>query len=252
MIKEILLDDNGTSQQADFPEVRNRVILQLRPVAQEYFSSRGLTRKTFAGEVIYEDGALFTHAVFPHEGVISLMAEMEDGRTIEKTSLGLEGFLGLALIMGGGVAISRSVVQVPGYASWISVADLDVALEEFVCVREAMLRYAQAFIVQTMESVACNGLHSAEQRISRWLLHARDRIMSDEFLLKQQTLSDTLGVRRATVSSVCAQLQKDGILEYSRGVIRIVDRQRLEQRTCQCYARVMRASLLSERYGGVA
>ncbi|WP_244468747.1 Crp/Fnr family transcriptional regulator [Devosia limi] len=221
------------------------MILELRPAAQEFLLSRSLTRKTFVGEVIYEDRAQFTHAVFPHEGVISLMAEMEDGRTIEKTSLGFEGFLGLALIMGGGVAISRSVVQVPGYTSWISVADLDEALAEFVCVREAMLRYAQALIVQTMESVACNGLHSAEQRISRWLLHARDRVMSDQFTMKQQTLSETLGVRRATVSAVCAQLQKDGILEYSRGELKIIDRPRLEQRSCQCYARVTNASLLS-------
>ncbi|MGV8831773.1 MAG: Crp/Fnr family transcriptional regulator [Devosia sp.] len=236
----------------DLGEIRNCVILQLRPLAQEFFARRGLTRETFAGEVIYEDGAQFTHAVFPHEGVISLMAEMENGRSIEKTSVGLEGFLGLGLIMGSGLAISRAVVQVPGYASWISVADLEEALEEFVCLRGAMLSYALALIVQSMESVACNGMHSAEQRISRWLLHARDRVMSDQFMLKQQALSETLGVRRATVSMICAQFQKDGIIEYSRGAMKILDRKRLEHKTCQCYARVVRASLLPKRSEGGA
>lgn len=225
-------------------EVRNRVILQLRPAAQEFLARRSLTRETYVGEVIYEDGAPFTHAVFPHEGVISLMATMENGKTVEKTSIGVEGFLGFALIMGGGNSISRSVVQVPGYASWLSIADLDEALIEFVCVREAMLNYARSLITQVMESVACNSMHSAEQRISRWLLQARDRVSGDRFLLTQQSLGEVLGLRRQTVSEVCSQLQERGILDYSRGALTIVDRAALEEHSCECYWRVRRASLL--------
>lgn len=225
-------------------EIRNRVVRALRPAAQDFLAKRLTTRATVAGEVIYEDGAPFTHAVFPHHGVFSLMARMQNGKTVEKASIGVEGFLGFALILGGGNAISTSVVQVPGYASWLSIADLDEALAEFECVRETMLRYAKSLITQLMESVACNSLHSAEQRLGRWLLHAHDRIDGDRFMITQQALSEILGLRRATVSETCSQLQSVGILDYSRGVITIVDRLALERRACECYRRVCRASLL--------
>lgn len=228
---------------------RNRVILSLRPAAQEFFSARGVIRTMTGGEVIYEDGAPFTHAIFPHEGVLSLMAKMESGRSVEKTSIGLEGFLGFGVVMGGDAAMSTSVVQVPGYASWLALADLAEALEEFVCVRETMLRYAKALITQTMESVACNSLHSAEQRVSRWLLHAHDRVAGDRIIVTQQAISEVLGLRRATVSNVCSHLQSEGILVYSRGTMTIVDRSALEHHACECYGRVHHASLLMHQAG---
>ena len=224
-------------------EIRNRVLLSLRPAAQEFLSSRLITRQTFAGQVLYEDGAPFTHAVFPHSGVLSLMAHMEDGRSVEKTSIGLEGFLGFVLIMGGSKAISTSTIQVPGYASWLALSDLHEALAEFECVRQVMLRYAASLITQLMESVACNSLHSAEQRVSRWLLQAHDRVAVDRFRLTQQALSEALGLRRATVSEVWSELQKAGILNYSRGTVTVADRSALEERACECYARIRRAWL---------
>ncbi|MGN6490212.1 MAG: Crp/Fnr family transcriptional regulator [Devosia sp.] len=220
-------------------EIRNRLLLSLRPAAQDFIASRIVTRPFGAGEIIYPDGAPFTHAVFPHEGVLSLMAYMGDGKSVEKASIGLEGFLGFALIMGGGgKAISTSVGQVPGYASWLSVADLDEALGEFICVRETMLRYGRLLIAQTMELVACNSLHSAEQRIARWLLHADDRVEGSSFPITQQALGEVLGLRRATVSEVCSKLQEAGALDYSRGILTITDRALLEARACECYQRI--------------
>jgi len=224
--------------------IRNRILTALRPAAQDFISKRVLTRPFSAGEVIYEVGAPFTHAVFPHEGSLSLMAFMEDGRSVEKASIGLEGFLGFVLIMGGGSAISTSVARVPGHASWLSIEDLDEALAEFVCVRETMLRYAKALISQTMESVACNSLHSAEQRIARWLLHVHDRVQGDRFLLTQQAMAESLGLRRATVSDICSQFQRAGLLDYSRGVLTVVERAALESKACECYRRVRLTSLL--------
>ena len=119
------MDSRSQTSPRDLTEIRNRVVLQLRPAAREFFARRALTREISPGEVLYEEGTPFTHAVFPHEGVISLMAEMEDGKTVEKTSIGHEGFIGFSLLMGGSDAISRTVVQVPGYASWLSIEDLD-------------------------------------------------------------------------------------------------------------------------------
>lgn len=219
------------------------IIRALRPDAQQFLAERAHTREIKSGEIIYEDGAPFTHAVFPHEGVLSLMAVMQDGRSVEKTSIGLEGFLGFVLLMGGGKAISRSVVQVPGYASWIAIRNLDQALETYPCVRQAMLRYAKLLITQTMETVACNSLHWAEQRISRWLLHAHDRVKGDKFQIAQQTVSEVLGLRRATVSEVCSRLQDAGIITYSRGSLEVLDRGGLEARSCECYKRINRLLL---------
>lgn len=224
-------------------ELRNRVVASLRPAARQFIAARVHTRPTFAGEIIYEDGAPFTHAVFPHSGLLSLMAEMEDGRSVEKASIGPEGFLGFVLLMGGGNAISRSVVRIPGYASWLSIADLDEALEDFRCVREAMLRYAKSLITQLMESVACNSLHAAEQRVARWLLNAHDSVDGDAFRLTQLAIAEVLGLRRATVSEVCSQLQAAGLLDYARGELSIVDRQGLEGRACECYRRIRTASM---------
>ena len=224
--------------------VRNRVCLALRPMAQEFLAQRCLTREIRAGEVIYREGEPFTHAVFPHEGLISLMAEMSGGKSTEKISIGNEGFLGFVILMGGGRAISTTIVQLPGYASWLSIRDLDEALEEFSCVRETMLRYAKSLITQSLESIACNNLHSAEQRVARWLLGAHDRITGDRFDLTQQTISTVLGLRRATVSEACSRLQAAGAIDYSRGVMTVANRSNLESLACECYAKIRRASVL--------
>lgn len=127
--------------------LRNRILDSIRPQAQEFFRTHADIKPMNTGDVIFEDGAPVTHVVFPHEGVVSIIAEMSNGRSVEKSSIGPEGFLGFSLIMGGGSSLGRSVVQVPGQASWVTIADLDVALEEFQCVREIMLRYAKSHTV---------------------------------------------------------------------------------------------------------
>ncbi|MBZ0163531.1 MAG: Crp/Fnr family transcriptional regulator [Notoacmeibacter sp.] len=219
-------------------KIQNEVLRALRPEAQEFIQARVLTRPIHAGDVIFEDGVPFTHAVFPHEGVLSLMAQEEHGRTVEKASIGREGFLGFAFLLGGGSAISRSIVQVPGYASWLAIRDLDEALEQYECVRQAMLLYAKSLISQLMESVACNTLHSAEQRVTRWLLHAHDRVDGDVVMVTQQAIANALGMRRATINEACSNLQQAGTISYSRGIVNFIDRPALEERVCQCYGRI--------------
>ena len=229
---------------------RNRIFSSLRPAAQEFMRQHALTRETHSGEIIYEEGAHFTHAVFPHSGIISLIAADSDGQQVEKAAIGHEGFLGYELILGGAAgnsAMSRSVVQIPGYASWVSLRDIDEALGEFICVRETMLRYARSLITQTLESVACNSLHSADQRVARWLLNADDNSVGQTFELTQQALADVLGVRRATVSTACAGLQALGAIEYSRGTIHVKDRAILEQHSCNCYFKIKNAALPPDR-----
>jgi CRP-like cAMP-binding protein len=207
----------------------------------EFLQKRLITRSMSVGEVIYEEGAPVTHAVFPHEGVISLMSQMQSGRAVEKASIGHEGFLGFAFILGGGNTVSRSTVRIAGHASWLAIEDLDEAIAEFPCVSDVMLRYSKSFITQLLESVACNSLHTAQQRIARWLLHAHDRVGGDSISLTQEALSEVLGLRRATVSEVWSELQRTGAISYSRGRISILDRQALEESTCECFHRIRKA-----------
>lgn len=219
------------------------MLTSIQPAAEAFFAEHGEVRALRYGDVIFEHGAPVTHLVFPHEGVVSIVAEMDSGKTVEKASIGVEGFLGFAVIMGGGTAVGRSVVQVPGSATWITVADVDTALERFSCVREIMLRYAKSLIVQLMETVACNSLHTAEQRVARWLLHAHDRMTGDTFALKQDSVAQALGLRRATVSAVCSDLMDTGAINYQRGRLTVTGRSVLHDRACECYDRIRLAAL---------
>lgn len=217
------------------PAIRNRVLLATRPDAQVFIAARLLTRPVEAGDVLFDQDAPLSHAIFPQLGVVSMMSHVEDGKSVEKVSVGNEGFLGLTYLMGGSSAVARTVVQVPGYASWLSIADLEEAMERFVCVREAMLNYAKALIIQLMETVACNGLHSAEQRVARWLLLADERMEGSAFTLTQDALGRALALRRATISNICSNLQKTDAITYVRGRVTVVDRHRLHDHACTCY-----------------
>ena len=222
-------------------DTRNRIIQALQPNAIRFLEERAIVRRLSLGQILHEEGDPIPHAIFPHEGVISLMAEMEDGRSVQKVSVGKEGFIGICCVLGGGTAISKAVVQVEGYASWISIDDLDAAYAEYPCVGIALLHYAKSLTVQLMESVACNTLHGAEQRVSRWLLSAHDRVSSDTFKLTQKTLSEVLGLRRATVNSVSKSLMDRGAISYSRGTVTITGRHQLEAAACRCYGRIRNA-----------
>lgn len=222
-------------------DTNNCVIQALRPDAIRFLEERAIVRRLSQGQTLHREGDPLTHAIFPHEGVVSMMAKMQDERSVEKVSVGNEGFIGICCILGGGDTIGTAVVQVQGYASWISIEDLDEAYAQYPCVRAAMLQYAKSLIVQLMESVACNSLHRAEQRVSRWLLSAHDRVNSDTFPLTQAAISQVLGLRRATVSSACRTLMNEGAIKYSRGAVTITDRSVLEGNTCECYGRIQMA-----------
>lgn len=220
----------------------NKILASLPPEVRSFLERRAEKKEMKAGDVIFEEGAVITHAVFPHEGVISLIANMENGRGVEKSLIGPEGFLGFAIAMGGKTVLGRSVVQVAGHASWVPVAEVEVALLRFECLREALLRFTKAHISQLMESLACTSLHSAEQRVSRWLLQAHDRVAGDTFHITQETVATLLALRRATVNAVCTDLMDTGAISYHRGALRVIDRGRLLDKACECYGRIQMAA----------
>jgi CRP-like cAMP-binding protein len=222
---------------------RNQIILSTRPQAQDFLLSHSQIRPLTAGQTIYRAGEDVTHAILPHDGIISLLAQPGAGRTVEKASIGMEGFVGFTHLMGGKSALGDVVVSVDGNATWLALAELQAAMDQFACVRSAMLAYARCLIVQLLESVACNSLHTAEQRVTRWLLMAHDRMAAPEFTLTQESLASLLGLRRATVSRICSDLAARGAITYSRGRLAIVDRTALEASGCDCYHRTSLARI---------
>lgn len=220
----------------------NHVLATLTADARDFFVERSQMREMNTGDIIFANGAPVTHLVFPLEGVVSFIGELAGNKSVEKVSIGPEGFLGFALIMASDTSLGTSVVQVPGRALWFPTADFDQATTRFRGVRSAMLRYAKALMMQLMESVACSSLHTAEQRVSRWLLQAHDRVSGDEFQVTQEAISRLLALRRATVNAACSELMNAGAITYNRGRLTVRNRKILHARCCPCYDRIRSAT----------
>jgi CRP-like cAMP-binding protein len=190
--------------------------------------------------VLVESGSQLQHAYFPHGGVICLMAAMRKGGA-ETATVGPEGFIGFEALLGSSVASQRVLVQVEGTASRLPIQTLTDAAHESASLRGLLLGYVRYFLIQVLQSVACNGLHSVQERFARWLLMAHDRVGTDSFRLTQEFLADLLGIHRPSVTIVARTLQAAGLISYSRGLITITDRKGLEEATCECYDMVRQA-----------
>ena len=191
-------------------------------------------------QVLADPGEELDQAYFPHSGAISLMASMRDGYA-EIGMVGLEGFVGLNGVLGSAAASRRILVQISGVATRIPVRPLRAAMEQSGTLRAAIHRYVGARFVQIGQSVACNALHSVEERFARWLLMAHERARRDTFELTQELLAEMLGVHRPSVTVVARGMQSAGLIRYSRGVITVSNRKGLEAVSCECYGVVRRA-----------
>jgi CRP-like cAMP-binding protein len=187
--------------------------------------------------VFYEPNQLITHVYFPVSGVASLLMLGENGAAVEVGTVGNEGMVGIPVFLGQDATPSRALMQVPGAALRMPVAVFRQEVMETPGSRlEVLLQYyTHALMVQMAQSVACNRLHTVEQRAARWLLTTRDRVGGPTYPLTQEFLAQMLGVRRASVSEVASTLQEEGLLTYTRGVITILDSEGMEARACTCY-----------------
>ncbi|HYL48689.1 MAG TPA: Crp/Fnr family transcriptional regulator [Stellaceae bacterium] len=190
--------------------------------------------------ILIDAGAPLRYAYFPHGGVICLMAALRKG-VAETATIGAEGFVGFTAILGGRTSSQRALVQMGGTASRLPTDVLVSAARRNPALRNLLLGYVRFFLVQVLQSVACNGLHSVRQRCARWLLMAHDRAGTETFGLTHQFLADMLGVQRPSITLVARSLQQTGLIDYRRGTITITDRRRLEGAACECYAIVRRA-----------
>jgi CRP-like cAMP-binding protein len=192
-------------------------------------------------EALFEAGAPLRQVYFPHSGVICLMASMRSG-VAEMATVGCEGFVGFEAVLGGQATANRALVQIAGSASRVTVPALRTAMDRSPAIRDVLLRYVRFFLIQALQSVACNTLHDVDARCAQWLLRAQDRGGETEsFNLTQEFLAEMLGVQRPSVTIVARSLQKAGLIRYSRGVIAITNRKGLEDTACECYGIVRRA-----------
>jgi CRP-like cAMP-binding protein len=167
--------------------------------------------------------------------MISLVTLLDDGTTIESATVGNEGMSGVSVFHGLDVSSSRAVVQMDGETLRLKTEELRNSLGELPSLGPALGRYADALISMLAQSGACNRLHSVEQRFTRWLLTIQDRVGSDEFAITQDFLGQMLGSYRPTVTRAAGALQRAGFITYRHGHVRILDRPKLEELTCECY-----------------
>jgi CRP-like cAMP-binding protein len=194
------------------------------------------------GAVLYEAGGRMKHVYFPTDCIVSLLQVMENGDSAEIAVVGCEGLVGISLFMGGGSTPSRALVQSAGVAFRLPA---DKLKEEFVRggeTQHALLRYTQALITQMAQTAVCNRHHTLDQQLCRWLLLSLDRLSSNEISMTQELISNMLGVRREGVTEAAGRLQAAGLIHYHRGHIKVLDRAKLEQRVCECYALVKKES----------
>lgn len=187
------------------------------------------------GEVLYESGDQMRHAYFPTTAIVSLLYVLENGSSAEIAVVGNEGILGIALFMGGHTTPSRAVVQSKGLAYRLKA---NLLLDEFNrggASHNLLLRYTQALITQMTQTAVCYRHHSVEQQLCRWLLLSLDRLQGNSLDMTQELIANMLGVRREGVTEAAGRLQREGFIQYSRGHIEILDRERLEGRVCECY-----------------
>ena len=187
------------------------------------------------GEILIEANRKVESIYFPIEGVVSLVSAMQDGSTTEVGLIGKEGMVGIPQFLGKGGSNNRSIVQVKGTAIKISAEVLQEEFERSLAIQRLLLKYNLKLFNQVSQCASCNNHHSVKQRSARWLLMLDDRIDDELLTMTQQLLAQMLGVRRSGVSEVASEMQRQGIIDYSRGNITILNREALEAITCECY-----------------
>ena len=224
------------------PQIRNRILSALsNEVFERVFPHLEPIDLTH-GKILYDMDGPITDVYFPNNAMVSLVTEMADGKVVEVGLVGNDGMTGMSALMGEAISPERAIVQIPN-GGWR--APLSVVKEEFMRAGELhqlLLAYARQLMRQVSQTAACNASHSTEERLSRWLLMCQDRVEGNHLELTQEFIAEMLGTRRATVSLAAIVLQSDGLIQYSRGHIEIIDRPGLEAFTCECYRAVEKSA----------
>jgi CRP-like cAMP-binding protein len=219
------------------PDPRKNQLLAALPEAQlqrwlphlEYVDMR-------LGEVLYEAGSTLSHVHFPTTAIVSLLYVMQNGESAEIAVVGNDGLVGVSLFMGGDSTSSRALIQSAGGAFRLPAQLMKAEFDRGGPVLHLFLRYTQALITQMVQTAACNRHHSLDQQLCRWLLLSLDRLQGTEMVMTQALIAHMLGVPLNGATEGALKLQTAGLIDYTKGRIRVLDRGGLEKRTCECYA----------------
>ena len=225
---------------------RHNRLLRLLPEGEQALLAPHLEMMSLDSmQVLTAPGEPVRDVYFPETAVISMLRHMHDGTSIEVGAVGCDGMTGLPVAIGVMWSSTTLVAAVAGDARRMPAARLHNLLPRLPAFSVLLARYALTFVNELHQTIACNALHSVEQRCTRWLLTAHDWVGGDELRLTHGVLAELLGVRRAGVTVAALALQRAGFIEYSRGRIAILDRPGLEAVACEC-RKEMRAT--TERF----
>lgn len=214
---------------------QNRLIAAFLIEVYDRLSPNLLPAMLALGDVISEPGVRQEYVYFPAGAVVSFLNTTADGATAAVGMAGDDGIVGIALLLGGGTAIDRAIVQIAGRAFKMRPRVLQDEFGRGGLVQRILLCYTQSFLTQLSQTAVCNRLHPVEKRLCRWLLLSQDRAHSNRLSLTQEFMSNMLGSRRESVTVAAARLQDARLIHYSRGTITILDRVGLESAACECY-----------------
>lgn len=192
------------------------------------------------GKILREAGNAQGHVYFPIDCIVSRLYALEGGESVEVAVAGNEGLIGVASFMGGESTPNQAVVVSAGVALRVQTQRLKDEFDRHDETMRLLLRYAQSLMTQVAQTAACNRRHTIDQQLCRWFLLAMDRVGSSRLAITHELLAHLLGVRRESISEAACKLQKAAVIAYCHGRVTVLDRRRLEQLSCECYAVVRR------------
>ena len=221
-------------------KIRNRLLVSL-PASDLSLLGRHLREVAIEqGQTLEDRGQAVDRVYFPQTGLISLIVTTAEDRALEVGMVGHEGAIGMPAGLGSRISFVQALVQVSGTALCISPSRFQTAATHSPRIRAMIARYSEVLLGQIQQTAACNGLHDASSRVSRWLLQTSDKIESNVVPFTQEFLGQMLGVQRTTISQAVGRLQAAGLVDTQRGEIHIVDRAGLKKEACECYEIVKR------------
>jgi CRP-like cAMP-binding protein len=218
------------------PAYKNRVLASLPELDMKRLAPF-LSRESFkADQTLHDNGQTIETIYFMETALCSVVVTLENGSTVEVGLIGRDGFVGLPGVLGTGHSTNRSFIQVPGSGFSVKATILRDQCDKSATLRSCLHRGIQAFLTQTAQTAACNRVHELNERLARWLLMCQERVQLDSLPVTHDLLAMMLGTRRTTVTVAARVLQAAGLIEYSRGHVRIHNREGLKEAACECYS----------------
>lgn len=236
MSKSITSDKAFPGARVAVPPSQNKLLNHLLAVDADFLLSQMRIVRLSFNEIIFEYGDAIDEVYFPLDSIVSNLAIMEDGTTVEISMVGSEGVVGLSALLGGGTARHWTRMCIGGSLARLSASALERTFVSHEATLKNIMHSYNALITQVSQRAVCNARHTVLERLACWLLLIHDRVGGHNLKLTQEAIASRLGARRAGITVAAGMLQSIGAIEYRRGQLHIRDRERLEEAVCECYA----------------